>query len=72
MDAAGQPRRDSRCPRFVAAGAVGRIENDELIEVSGPLAAETQGEAVGFTPSAQGYCTVSEGLFQPIHFFERK
>jgi hypothetical protein len=37
-----------------------------------PLALETQGEAIGFTPSGRGYYTVSEGLFSAVHFFERK
>jgi hypothetical protein len=45
MAADGQPRSDSRCPRFVAPGAVGRIENDELIEVSG-LAASRKSPGV--------------------------
>jgi len=37
-----------------------------------PLANEPQGEAIGFAPNGQGYYTVSEGLSQPIRFFERK
>ena len=37
-----------------------------------PLANEPQGEAIGFAPNGQGYYTVSEGLSQPIRFFEKK
>jgi len=37
-----------------------------------PVANEPQGEAIGFAPNGQGYYTVSEGLSQPIRFFERQ
>jgi len=34
-----------------------------------PLASETQGEAIGFDLEGAGYFTVSEGVFQPIHYY---
>jgi hypothetical protein len=37
-----------------------------------PLDHEPQGEAIGFAPNGRGYYTVSEGLSQPIRFFERR
>ncbi len=37
-----------------------------------PLAAERQGEAIGFAVDGNGYYTVSEGAASPIHFYERR
>jgi hypothetical protein len=36
-----------------------------------PLVSEPQGEAIGFDPAGWGYYTVSEGLNQPIYYFNR-
>jgi autotransporter-associated beta strand protein len=36
-----------------------------------PLAPEPQGEAIGFDPAGRGYFTVSEGLNQPVYYFNR-
>jgi hypothetical protein len=37
-----------------------------------PLAAERQGEAIGFAVDGRGYYTVSEGAAQPIFFYPRQ
>lgn len=36
-----------------------------------PLAYEPQGEAIAFDSQGQGYFTLSEGLHQPLYYFER-
>ena len=36
-----------------------------------PLAFEAQGEAIGYHGMGHGYYTLSEGSFQPIHYYER-
>jgi hypothetical protein len=42
-----------------------------LAPTSIPLRSEPQGEAIGFDPDGWGYYTVSEGVGQPIYYFDR-
>lgn len=37
-----------------------------------PLAAEPQGEALSFAADGLGYYTLSEGIFQPVYFYEKR